>query len=142
MRKVWIVRSRGAEVGDEQLRRLLAEAGCPQAEDVDLSAAALELLEFEPDQACLVLPLTPSLEAEEDLENMLILAERRGCSVVAVWPQDAAEPSAPSSVTKHADQVIAWDPERLRECLEGAPPRYETPKGELRPRPVTPPNKC
>lgn len=142
MRKVWIMRPRGPEIDDEELRRLLAEAGCLEVEALDLNVEALEALEFEPDEACLVLRLSPGLEAEADLEEMLILAERRGCSVVAVWPEDADEAAAPSSVTKHADQVIAWNPERLRECLEDAPPHYETPQGEPRQRPVTPPNKC
>lgn len=141
MRRIWIVRSRAAE-GDDELRRLLAEAGCLQVEDLDLSVGALEALEFEPDDACIVLPLSPDLETETELEGMLIVAERRGCSVIAIWPQGAGGTAVPSSITKHADQVIAWDPERLRDCLEGASPVYETPEGVARSRPVTPTNKC
>ena len=142
MRKVWIARPRAAEYDDEEFRRLLGEAGCPAVGEIDLNIEALEALECEPDEVCLVLPLSADLEAETDLEGMLIVAERRGCSVVAVWPQGADNVTVPSAVTKHADHVIAWNPERLRECLEDAPPHYETPRGELRQRPETPPNKC
>ena len=141
VRKVIVVRAPGDEISEDELRELLAAAGCEFHEELELASEAIEALQFEPGEACLVVPLTAALD-EAALEAVLIIAERRGCSVIGIWPQDSEAEVTGGAIAKHADYVIPWDPQRLEDCIGDGPPKNETPDGASRERPITPTNKC
>lgn len=160
----------GNGVDEEQLRKLLEEAGCPVSGDSaddptvegsgsastedspelstegseNLSAGPQEELDEECEPEVLIIVLTPELGDDDSLESELKAATARGCGVIGVWPQGTASGIAPPSFKKYSSDQVIWDPEAVRRaiCGEGAEPAYQDPTGAPQPAVTTPRNCC
>lgn len=150
MKKVRIYRPAGGLKMEDELRRLLDEAGCEIEGEADADAqfdeneveGAEDAEEIEAHDrvedppACIVV-LTPGLEADPDLQAALDEAEREGCTIIGLWPSGSVGSVIPKAFEK-GDDTVAWDPASLREALSSDTPLCQAPDGGTVQTPLRP----
>jgi len=148
----------GKGVDEEQLKKLLEEAGCAPADDVDVEEEAAieadETLADDPviedcdntqgEPETLVVVLNPELGDDDQLEGVLKGATARGCIIVGVWPKGTISGTAPPPFKKYSSDQVVWDVEAVRKAICGSEnePAYQDPKGAPQPAPDTPRHCC
>ena len=143
MKKVRIYRPDGGLEMEDELRRLLDEAGCEIAEELDAESSTGSNDDEETDEeedieaeypaddlpACIVV-LTPDLGDDPNLQAALDQAERDGCTIIGLWPSGSVGSVIPKAFEK-GDDTVAWNPASLREALGSETPLCQAPDGGI-----------
>lgn len=142
LKKVQVYRPESGLEMEDELRRLLDEAGCEISDDVDAQvptdeshdeAAESDAEQPETDgpvvdaPTCIVV-LTPDLDDDPHLQAALDKAEREGCTIIGIWPSGSGGSVIPKAFEK-GDDTVAWDPASLREALGSDTPLCQGPDG-------------
>lgn len=145
-----------ASIEEEQLRELLEEAGCidadegaeeAEAETGDEDEAVVVVAEGEDgsdsEPEVLVVVLTPEVCSSTDLEPAIRGAVNAGIRVVGVWPAGSqGECDLPEVLKKFGASEVPWDAGKLKRVVCGDSATHETPEGKPRPAPETARNCC
>ena len=152
MKKVRIYRPAGGLEMEDELRRLLDEAGCEIAaeaeaaagddgdEGTDGDADETEINDQVEDTPAFIVVLTPDLGDDPNLQAALDEAEREGCTIIGLWPSASVGSVIPKAFEK-ADDTVAWDSASLREALGSDTPLCQASDGgtvQTSPRPRLP----
>ena len=139
MHRVLVYGKKRGRAGKAELLELLQAADCELIED-----EAEDVLDedSEVDVDCLLVIMAPELLEDPELEEQILLAVRRNCKIVGVWPSGGGVGLAPGCVNKYSADQIVWDARTLKAVFKGAAPKYQTATGEERPRPETKTNSC
>ncbi len=123
----------GDEIDDAELDGLLTEADCELTLDTDEGS----------DLEALLVILSPTLQDDESLRNILVWAVNSGLLIVCIWAKGLTSGSKPKSIEKYSTDQIIWDSDRLRRALQGDNvPQYDAVEGIPRPEPFTRRNPC
>lgn len=139
MKKVRIYRPAGGLEMEDELRRLLDDAGCEIAAEAEAEAAAgdegtdgdadeTEIDDPVEDTPPFIVVLTANLGDDPNLQAALDEAEREGCTIIGLWPSASVGSVIPKAFEK-GDDTVAWDAPSLREALGSDTPLCQAPDG-------------
>jgi hypothetical protein len=110
------------------------------AEDECASPGGAGELEDEADVLAVI--LSPTCVDDEELDELVTSAVRRGVRVVGVWPPGAVPGRIPRALERLGDDTVVCDVDRLRHVVDGAPPKWEGATGAPRAGRALRRNKC
>ena len=130
MPKAKLFRHDKAQIDEQELKQLLADAECQEVERLE-------------DGDVLLIVLEPNLPACTSLEEEVMQAIRAQIRIIAIWPKESELFELPPCLKKYASKVIAWSASGLISACQGDDQSpFEDPKGEPIPEPDFDHNKC
>lgn len=76
-----------------------------------------------------VVLITPETRDSQWVTWEIECAERLGKRIVGVWDHGEAECDIPEALDRHADAVVGWQGERVKDAIEGRINNHERPDG-------------
>jgi len=76
-----------------------------------------------------VVLISPETRDSKWVQWEIECAERLGKRIVGVWDRAEAQCDMPEALDRHADAVVGWQGERVRDAIEGKINNHEKPDG-------------
>ncbi len=124
---------------------LLEEIGCLvllEADEEGEPGIAPDESEDTGAEEVLIVLISPDCDSDADLELEALRSAGAGCRIIGLWPKDIRTRKVPKALEKYGSDVVTWDPEKLRQSLQGSQAQWETPAGTPRAAPITKRNRC